>query len=555
MKRGQYLLVLHAHMPYVMAHGRWPHGEVWLYEAAAEVYLPLLQVIDELVAADIPCPITLGLTPILLEQLRSHTFREGFSAYLEDRLRRARDDQGTPVLAPLARAWEHHFEALRARWDAIHGDIVGAFAALAAAGHIELLGGFATHGYAALLKHDSMIHAQLELGLRTSERHLGRRPKGIWLPECSFRPEGPWRVPALGREEHQRRGVDRILEEHGVSHFFVEAGLVMGARSEGLVEASGFRKVDWEEATRYPGRGWRSVLQPHRVGSHGGPSAVAAFARHPALSERVWSAEVGYPGDGAYLEFHKRKDGDGLRYWRVTDRKAGLGEKLLYDPALAEASRWRDADDLARRIATELAHFHTWAEPEGVVTTTFDAELFGHWWFEGPAFLRSLFQKLHQHNQVRALTAEQSLASTPPDKVAWLPEGSWGAGSDHRVWLNEQTQWMWEALYRAEDRFLGLRWSVSKARNKRARELMVVAARELLLLQASDWPFVIRTGGAVDYGFRRFCGHLDRFDNACTLAQEALDGQRTSPLASLRLREGLASDAVYAEIDLGLWQG
>lgn len=551
---GSFVLVLHGHMPWVRHHGRWPHGEVWLLEAAVGVWLPLLGVLDELRARGLRAPMSLGLTPVLLEQLRSPGFARQLRTYLDDRLSRARADQSDPALAPVARYWEGRFSALRERFDAINGDLPGAFAAAAPPAHLELLGGFATHGYAALLKHDRSVRAQLELGLRTSERHFGWRPRGIWLPECSFRPTGPWDNPVLpGRRT--RRGTDRILEEQGVTHFFVDTHLIEGARSEGIVQDGVFTKVDWDEAERDTARAWRSPLEPHRVGTHGGPATITAFCRHPSVSEQVWSADGGYPGDGRYLEFHKKKDGDGLPYWAVTDRRAGLGDKVLYNPAAAADAVQAHAAHMVELVRERLRRHHVATGRQGCVTASFDAELFGHWWFEGPAFLGALLARLQADPEITPQPADDRLRTHPPDKVAWLPEGSWGAGGDHRVWLNDRSRWMWEVLHRAEDRFLGLEWRTREAgAPDDARPLLTEAARELLLLQASDWPFVIHTGGAVDYGHRRFCEHLSRFDALCGMVDDRLAHRRLDALQKLRRQEAAASVPAFPGLDLRDWQ-
>ncbi len=550
---GSFLLVLHGHMPWVLHHGRWPHGAAWLYEAAAGVYLPLLGLVDDVYAAGARAPLTLGLTPVLLEQLRQDAFVAGFRGWLDERLVRAAADRGDPAYAALAARWEAHFLALRDRFDALDGDLVGAFAAHARAGRIELLSSFATHGYAPLLKHDRAVRAQLAVGLATSERHLGFRPTGIWLPECAFRPTGAWTSPVTG-EERLRRGVDRILEECGVTHFFVDAHLLAGARSEGVVEAGTFRPVGWEAADDDPDEGWRSVLEPHRVATHGGPSQVTAFGRHPDVSEQVWSSAVGYPGDGRYLEFHKRKDGRGLQYWRVTDREAGLGDKAPYDPDAVPAALHAHAQHFAATVKERLVAWRNHTGRDGCVCAPFDAELFGHWWHEGPGFLRDVLLTLHHDPAVRVETAAARLARRPADRVAWLPEGSWGEGGDHRVWLNDDSRWMWAALHRAEDRFLGLVWALGQPEAPgRARPLVQEAARELLLVQASDWPFVIHSGGAVDYGHQRLCGHLDRLDALCTMAEDALAGRTLDEHQRVARRHAALSSPCFADLDLGAW--
>lgn len=555
---GSLVFALHGHMPWVLRHGRWPHGEHWLYEAMLEVWLPLLEGLTDLHERGVPTPLTVGLTPVLLEQLASPWAQEGFAAFVAERLERARRDQShdDPSIRNLAMDhWEPLLARRQAQYDALGRDIVGAFAALGRSGRIELLSSFATHGYAALTKHDRCIRAQLEVGLATSERHLGYRPSGVWLPECSFRPGGHWDGPVLG-VRRSRSGVDRILESAGVTHFFVDSHLYAGARSEGVWREGVFEKVGWEAADNDPQRGWRNVLEPHCVNTWGGPGRIVAFARHPDVSEQVWSADAGYPGDPRYLEFHKRHETDGLRYWSVTDRKADLGDKVFYDPGAAQQAVRAHAAHFAALVQDRLSAWHSASGRAGCVTAPFDAELFGHWWAEGPAFLFGVLEALHYAEGVRVETAEQRLGRVPPDKVAWLPEGSWGEEGDHRVWLNDQTRWTWEALYRIEDRFLGLRYRVDEGAEggERARALLVEASRELLLVQASDWQFVISTEGAVDYGFRRFAGHLERLEALLGLLTDHLEGRDSDPVLELRRREAAASSPCFVDLDVAAWR-
>ncbi len=540
MAHGSFVLVLHGHMPWVLGHGRWPHGEHWLYEAALGVYLPLLELVDELDAAGARSPFSLGLTPVLIEQLRSPRFVAGFRAFLDERLQRARDDGATRGLRDLARRWETILGGHRERFDALGGDIVGAFAEHARAGRVELLSSLATHGYAPLLLHDASVRAQLSAGLAISEAHLGFRPSGLWLPECAYRPGGPWTPPVLHGNERVRLGVDQILAEQGITHFFVDAALYAGSRSEGVVRDGRFEKVTWDHAENDTGGlGWRDVLEPVRVSTDGGMSEVVAFGRHPQVSEQVWSGDVGYPGDGRYLEFHKKRGDDGLRYWRVTSRDVDLGGKELYEPDKIQGAVHEHAQHFAATVHRILAEHRQRTGRDGCVVAPFDAELFGHWWHEGPRFLRDVLLTLHHDPSVRVQTAVERRFSHPPDKVAWLPEGSWGDGGDHRVWFRDEYRWVWETAYRAEDRFLGLRWRVGQApwnRRRRAGRWLARAARELLLLQSSDWPFVITTGGAVDYGWQRITGHQIAYDRCCQAVEDALAGRRSDPLLAAELR-------------------
>jgi 1,4-alpha-glucan branching enzyme len=553
MSRGRMVLVLHGHMPYVLHHGRWPHGESWLLEATLGVWLPLLGVVDELAKVGLTAPVTLGLTPILLEQLRDPHFVRRFDRYIEDRLERAVRDQSELLFAPLARYWEADLLKQRDIWRGLDQDIVGAFAAHGRAGRLELLSGFASHGYAALLKHDRCIAAQLRVGLACSERHLGYRPRGIWLPECSFRPTGAW-TPPTGGPPVIRAGVDRILEDHGVTHFVVDSHMYHGARSEGVMHGGQFEKVGWDHVARDTARGWRNVLEPHLVGTHGGPSRVAAFARHPEASEPVWQADGGYPGDGRYLEFHRRKDGDGLRYWRVTDRRCDLGDKAMYEPTAVGPALHGQARHLLGIAEERLSAWEAESGRVGTLTAPFDAELFGHWWHEGTGFLKELLLASHFGFGPRLVTAESALKEAPPDKVAWLPEGSWGAGGDHRVWWNERTRWIWEALYAAEDRFLSMSWDLRNT-NTTARGHLGEAGRALLLAQASDWPFVIQTGGAVDYGHRRVAGHLDAFERSCNLAYDAHHGLPAERELVAKEEAEASNTRVFPGLSLAAWEG
>ena len=509
--RGRVQLVLHGHMPYVLHHGEWPHGSHWLYEAALEVYLPLL---DLLSRHDMP--ITLGLTPVLLVQLRNPNFVRGMYSYLKEQLRLVAIDKKNPDFLEHARYWEDLLEHRLAQFSALEGDIVSGFVSCAEHGQLELLSSFATHGYAPLLSKDESIVEQLQMGLQISRSILGFQPNGIWLPECAFAPQ---------REEHGRLriGVDRILEKEGVSFFYVEDQAFVHARSEGLILENRFYKVDWDAVHREPQWAWRSLLEPHWVSTIGQRSQIAAFAREPKTCAQLWSADLGYPGDPLYLEFHKKSPQTGLRYWRVTDRTLGLDAKKLYNPELAQQRAQLHAFHFAQHC-TQTLHRYAQSGRSGVLTCCFDAELFGHWWHEGVYFLEAVHKEFAKREGLQMQTGSQILEKTPPDKVVWLPECSWGASADHRTWWNGETEWIWRSIHNAERRYHALRAQIDVLSEARKQELGDLVRRlqwNFLLLQASDWPFVISTKGAVDYGFRRFCVHLERFERLCVLLEKS----------------------------------
>lgn len=564
MSVGSFCLILHGHLPYVLRHGTWPHGEDWLYEAAAETYLPLLATLRECYALGATPRMTIGLTPILLEQLGHEDFRSGFERYMKDRIDRARSDaaeftrRGDKHFAWLADEWERFYNTQMGSFESIDRDIPGAYAACAGQGWVEILSSSATHAYLPLLYEDASVAAQLRAGLASSERFLGFRPRGVWLPECAYRPTGPWHAPIPWGDPRNRAGTDHFVAREGLTHFFVEHQLVEHSRSE-WVNNDGWQKVDWEEAAKYPDRGWRSVHEPVRVANgEADPGRVSAFARDPHICERVWSGDIGYPADGTYLEFHKKQgERRGLRYWKITGHKLGLGAKDPYYP-----------DDVAGKIHEHARHFcdavrhrlHDYASRtgrHGVVAACFDAELFGHWWFEGPRFLRDVILTLNADSEVDLATAESFLESHAPDKAVWMPEGSWGDGGDHRVWVNERVSWIWDIEYRCEATFGKLIRNLPWRERTDVCDLLVKAARELLLLQASDWPFVISREQAVDYGIKRFMQHAGRFESLADIVVKlAGDSEYLNQLSEVErfeIEDADIHDIVFPEIDLNWW--
>jgi 1,4-alpha-glucan branching enzyme len=548
----------------VLRHGVWPHGEDWLYEAAAETYLPLLSALGECELLKCNPRLTLGLTPILLEQLSQDYFKAGFEHYLEDRVRRARADQaefrqkGQPHLAYLATRWEEFYGNLAGQFARIGRDVPKAFAAHAERGAVEVLTSNATHAYMPLLLEDSSIRAQVRAGLASSERVLGFRPRGMWLPENGFRPVGPWSPPIPWGKSGTRPGIDDLVADEGIGHYFVEHHLVEQSRSE-WVRNGHWRRVGWDEAARDPGRGWRNVHEPFWVNNHGTEDRrTCVFARDPVICKQVWSGVIGYPANGVYLEFHK-KHGEkrGLRYWKVTGTGVDLGAKDPYYPDDVPGRVHEHARHFCDQVRERLHEHRRLTGRHGVVVACFDAELFGHWWFEGPRFLRDVMLTLNADPDVELSTAAQYLRDHPPDKVVSLLGGSWGEGGDHRVWANDKVAWMWEVEYRCETIFGKLTFTLPWRRERRLREILEKAGRELLLLQASDWPFVISRGQAVDYGIKRFMQHVARFECLTDIAEKlGSDSEylgKLSEVEKLEVKDADVHDVVFPKIDLNWW--
>ena len=563
---GSFCLVLHGHLPYVLRHGTWPHGEDWLYEAAAETYLPLLAMVDECEYLNATPKITMGLTPVLLEQLCHEHFKKGFEHYLEDRAQQAAYDLAdfkkidNGHMAYLAERWITFFKNLQEQFKKINRDIPKAFADQAKKGYLEILTSNATHGYMPLLYNDDAIRAQVRAGVASSERILGFKPTGMWLPECAYRPGGDWDPPIHWGRVHGRTGIEHIVADEGITHFFVENHLIENSRSEQVFNDGQWWKVNWDEAVKYPNRGWRSVNEPQGVNSDGtGLARAAAIARDPDVCESVWSGEIGYPADGVYLEFHKKwSPKRGLQYWKVTGKKTDLGDKHLYYPENVPGKIHEHAMDFVNKIKDRLRHHRDLTGKTGMVTATFDAELFGHWWFEGPQFLRDVMLTLSADDQVSLNTTAEYLEANPIDKVVALPEGSWGDKGDHRVWANEQVNWMWDIEYRCESNFIRFIHDLPWKENEEVHELLKNAGRELLLLQASDWPFVIRRGQAVDYGIKRYMQHVARFESLTDIAEKlAADSEYLGKLTEVEqfeIKDAEIHDIIFPNIDLNWWK-
>lgn len=557
---GALCIVLHGHLPYVLHHGSSPHGEAWLYEAAAETYLPLLEMIGGVALNRARPGLTIGLTPVLLEQLAHRRFKEGFVAYLKERIERARRDgeefkqKNDLHSAYLAGRWVTWHEQKLEQFEAMGRDIPRQFAERFREGHLQLLTSTATHAYTPLLLNDQMIKAQLACGTATSEKHLGIRPRGMWLPECAYRPTWEHWMPAVLYDNPRHRpGLEQFIAQAGVTHFFVDALEITGGQPLGTIDHGNFKSIGPAQLHWDNRRGWNQPLSPVGVRSEPGVPQVYAFARHPKVSEQVWSGKIGYPASGQYLEFHRKHGERGLRYHKVTSTTAPLSDKQPYYPDDIPGTIYGHAIHFCDVVRGVLREYRDRTGRQGVVVAPFDAELFGHWWFEGPEFLRNVILTLNKDQDVKLMTAEEALYHYPPDKVMRLPEGSWGENGNHGVWINDRTRWMWEIEYRAEGTMLRLLHALPWKENKLIRELLERAGRQLLLLQASDWPFVVHTHGAVDYGIQRFANHATSFDRAARMAESVAVGAELNELEKVELAEMDVHDPIFPEIDLEWW--
>ena len=491
--KGALAIVLHAHLPYVR-HPEFPEflEEDWLYEAITETYLPLLEVFDRCAEDGVPYRITLTLTPPLVGMLRDELLMERYSRRLDQLCelcdKEVHRTRGDPQFAPLARHYHERLYHLRRLFhDRYRRDLVGAFKRLQDLGCLEIITCGATHGFLPLMIHPEAIRAQVQVACAHYRMHFGRDPRGIWLPECAYSP-----------------GIDKYLAAENIRFFFVDSHALANAVP----------------------RPRRGVYAPIYT-----PSGVAAFARDPESSMQVWSAEHGYPGDAVYREFYRdigwdldyeyvkpyfqatgERKNTGIKYYRITG-KVPLGKKEPYDPAAARARADVHAGNFLFNRTKQIEYLRSafGDGPSPIVISPYDAELYGHWWYEGPIFLDMLIRKAAFDQDVLRLESPVDyLAEFPEHQLSQPPLSSWGAGGYASVWLDESNDWIYRYLHKASERMIELARVHQDARDTTRRALNQ-AARELLLAQSSDWAFIMKTGTMVDYAVRRTREHLLRF--------------------------------------------
>lgn len=554
---GAFTFVLHSHLPYARKAGRWPHGEEWLHEAAMETYIPLLETLYDLRADGVPFRITIGITPILAEQLADEDVKDHFDQYLDDRIQAAKEDielfsQEEPVneqLVVLANWYVGVFERVKTAFDSrFQRDILGAFKQLQDEGLIEITTCAATHGYLPLMGNDSTINAQLRTGIRSYERFFNRKPTGIWLPECAYRPAY---VTETGRK---RPGIEHFLGENGLKVFFSETHTITGGQPVGvaggdIIGPYGVIKrryvIPASKSINIPERS-ATTFQPYYVfDTTDYPelnySGVSVIGRNNSVGQQVWSAEWGYPGDFDYREFHRKAGSSGIQYWRITGAGIDLGHKDLYHPDWAEYKIDQHAEHFAHLVGDNLRSYAKETGKFGLVSANYDTELFGHWWFEGVEWLGKVLRHLADSGDVELTTASRHINLHPPSEVLNLPESSWGAGGTHFVWDNNDTHWMWAPIHEAEARMENL---ANEFTDPTPSESLVLAqaAREALLLESSDWPFLVTTGQAREYSIQRFSQHLERFNKlASSLEKGTPDDDLAAELWEL--------DKVFGDID------
>ncbi len=528
MSVGQFVFMLHSHLPYYRKAGMWPFGEENLYDAMAEVYIPLLNAIGELYDEGIKAKLTVGIIPILAEQLNDEYLQEGFIKYIDSRIEQVAGDlerypdEKVPHSQHLKYLAKYYFDWYSNIKDCFinkyNKNLVTQFKKFQELGLIEITTSGATHGFSPLLATDSNLNAQFKIGSDTTKRLFGKKARGAWLPECAYRPG--YEYVGKDGEKKWRPAIEVTLENNDIEYFFTESHVIEGGNSIGNRRVIGiYGNIEYIPLPEREKTGYDTYS------AYWLPDAqVAVMGRNERAGYMVWSAADGYPGDGVFREFHMKDANSGMKYWRVTSPKTDLGDKMLYDPVLALNKINENSDHYTTMIYHMLNDYKIATGKEGLVMVSFDTELFGHWWFEGVEFIKQVIKKFHTYTpEVERMTAGEYLSAYPPTEAIQIPESSWGNGGHFYVWNNHLTEWMWPIIHACEKRMNEI---VDRypdiPEDKLLHRALNQLARENLLLQGSDWPFLITTWQAKDYATDRFNGHVERFAKIADMIESGI---------------------------------
>ncbi|HPT68788.1 MAG TPA: DUF1957 domain-containing protein [Syntrophomonas sp.] len=480
------MLVLHSHIPFVKRQGRWPFGEVWLFEAMAETYIPFLRTWLRLRDEGLHAPVTLSLSPPLLDQLSSSYIQKEFLTYLRERENKAAEDEryymsvAEPNMASLANFYYRFYRDIRRDFTLeLDSNLVNVFNELKKDNEVEILATAASHAYLPLLDRKSLQH-QIYWGIKTYENYFACEPEGFWLPECGY-----------------FQGIEDLLIKNGLKYFYVDSHAVEGGKPLGDSSLMAPELV-WHDET-FANTGL-STYRPYKIKDRN----IMVLGRNAMISQQVWSADYGYPGDKDYREFHRESPRSGFKYWRITDRSNGA--KLPYEPEQARQKARQHARHFLNSIRNTGREAVNLGFDEPLIVGCYDTELFGHWWWEGIEWLEEVVRGIALSSELNfILPTEINL----PSAEAQVFESSWGMGGKHYIWKNKETQWMWDIIRKASNEFDELDKSSINSDIKMRSQAQ--ALRELILIESSDWLFMVTNNLTRDYAMKRFFEHYAKF--------------------------------------------
>jgi len=523
---GQMIIHLHAHLPFIWDRinygttGYWRPGgyvEEWYHEAMRETYIPLVRIFDQLLSEGVDFKLSMDISPTLCNMMRNPVLQEEFLNYIDSLIALAKTEvQRTTRQEPwyLMPAKMHLREFLRSKSTFLKydRDLTRAFKKLQDLGKLEILTCGATHGFLPLMGSEFIeaIRGQIKTAVLDYEDTFGRKPYGIWLPECAYTP-----------------GIEKVLEEFGIRYFFSETHTIM--RADTHVEFG--------------------VHAPVYIRG----SQVAVFPRDPETGKQVWSGEEGYPGDPDYLEFHLR--GGPLKYNRITDRRGTF--KQAYVPEWADSKAAAHAQHFMENRNFRFDYIKNWFWKKPLVVATYDAELFGHHWYEGPRFLYYMFKKMYYNqNQTELTTPSHYLAQHQYNQEIYPTPSSWGDKGTFDKWMYGSVSWMYRHMNDACEEMINLStWGRDNGMDNSQKDnpgvrILSQMARELLLTQNSDAGFNISNGHFADHMKKLYFNNLNSF---WTLANMFVRFMQTGEFDEIKLRKMERSGNIFPVIDPFVW--
>lgn len=489
MASGYLCLQLHAHLPFI----RHPEHEEfmeedWFYEAVIETYIPMLQTYESLTNDGIDFRITMSITPPLCEMFADPLLQDRFVARLKELIELSEKELNRTKNSDFYNTALMYHNKLKSCYDVFvnkyNKNLINGFKHFQDIGKIEIVTCGATHGFMPLMNiNKNAINAQIELAVKNYFKHFGRYPNGIWNAECAYYP-----------------GLEEILKKWGIRFFFVD--------THGILYA--------EKRPKY------GIFAPLYC-----RNGVAAFGRDVESSKQVWSADEGYPGDQDYREFYRdigfdlpmdyiapyvHSDGirvmTGFKYHRITGRNV---EKQPYNPEWAQNKVRSHAANFKFNREKQVEYLSSIMDREPIIIAPYDAELFGHWWYEGPDFIRELCKEINSSDSVKMITPSEYLAKYPVNQVSTPSMSSWGNKGYMEVWLNSGNDWVYRHYHECADRMTELANKFPNESNELKRRVLNQMARELLIAQTSCWAFIMTTGTTVEYALKKVKSHLNRF--------------------------------------------
>jgi len=499
--KGSLLFLLHAHLPYVNHPEQEDFlEENWFFEGVVETYIPLISVLDRLVRDGIRPGIAISISPTLGAMLENEQLERKLKRYIDARLELIDKElirtESDPVLSKTVRLYSRLYGEAAQIIHKYSGDLITPLKQLQHAGHIEIITTSATHSILPLLAHPEALRAQVSAAADDYFDRFNRKPSGFWLPECAYDAR-----------------LQTYLKLSGFKYIFTES-----------------HAVSFSDAAPKNG-----VYSSYRT-----PNGLNLFARDADSSKEVWSAKFGYPGAPAYREFYRdlgydadydyikpylSADGTrrslGLKYHRITG-PVDLSQKLCYDSDEALATVERHAADFLARRMKQVDEIYASKSIRPVIVGCYDAELFGHWWFEGPAFLESVLRKIRQDRLPLQFVTPEEYMNTCPEPAEINPQvSSWGENGYFDPWVNESNDGIYPRILDVTDRMIV---TANRFRNQDLSTITLralnQAAREVLLAQSSDWPFLMYIGSHSQYAAGRVEIHTA---NAVRLLSEVLE--------------------------------